>query len=129
MPKVSSTSNKSLFVKFSVKLILSTIILMIALSALSSLIILKLDIDLKYEQYFTYAICAITAFLTSYITLSDFKNNYLLVSVISVLPLTLFSFINGIVNKTAFYMILIKIAVELISAMLSAITKILRKRR
>lgn len=129
MPKVSSTANKSLFIKFSAKSILSTIIFMLILSALSSLIIFKLDIDLKYEQYFTYVICAITAFITAYISLSDFKNNYLLVSVISVLPLTLFSLINGIVNKTAFYLLLIKIVVELISAMLSAITKILRKRR
>ena len=129
MPKVSSTANKSLFIKFSAKSILSTIIFMLTLSALSSLIIFKLDVDLKYEQYFTYVICAITAFITAYISLSDFKNNYLLVSVISVLPLSLFSLINGIVNKTAFYLLLIKIVVELISAMLSAITKILRKRR
>lgn len=129
MPKISSTANKSLFIKFAVKSILSTVILILALSALSSLIILKLDIDMKYEQYFAYIICALTSFVTSYISLSDFKNNYLLVSVISILPLILFSFVNGVINKTSFLLILAKIGIEILSALLSAVTKILRKRR
>lgn len=129
MPKISSTANKSLFIKFLFKSVLTAIILIPALTALSTFIILKLDIDMKYEQYFSYVICALTAFAVSYISLSDFKNNYLLVSVISILPLMLFSIINGIINKTSFLMLLTKIGIEILSALLAAVTKILRKRR
>lgn len=129
MPKISSTANKSLFIKFALKSILSTAVLMLSLCALSSVIFLKLDLDLKYQEYFAYVICGVVSFITSYISLSDFKNNYLLVSIISVVPLILFSLINGIVNRTSFLLILAKLGIEIILAMLSAVTRILRKRR
>ena len=129
MPKISSTANKSLFIKFALKSILSTAVLMLSLCALSSVIFLKLDLDLKYQEYFAYIICGVVSFITSYISLSDFKNNYLLVSIISVVPLILFSLINGIVNRTSFLLILSKLGIEIILAMLSAVTRILRKRR
>lgn len=129
MPKISSTANKSLFVKLALKSILSTIIFILLFSILSTLLLLKLDLDLKYGEYFAYVICGLTAFITSYISLTDFKNNYVLVSIISISPLLLLSLINGIVNKTSFLLILLKIGIEIVLAILAAVTKILRKRR
>lgn len=129
MPKISTTNNKSLFLKFAVKSILISFLSVALLSAIASSVILKLDIDLDCLNYLSLAICGISAFITPIFTNNDFKNNFLLLSIISILPLILFSFINGIISKNTFIFILIKIAVEIAMAVLSAIIKTLRKRR
>lgn len=129
MPKISTTNNKSLFFKFTVKSIMISFLSVALLSVTVSAVILKLDIDLDCLNYISIAICGVTAFITPLFTNSDFKNNFLLLSIVSILPLILFSFINGIVHKNAFIFIIIKIAVEIVMAVFSAIIKTIRKRR
>lgn len=129
MPKISATNNKSLFIKFAIKSLLSSALSVVLLSLLSSAVFLKLDIDLKYAEYVSFAICAAASFVTAYACMMDFKSNYLLMSVLSSSILVIFTIINSVVNKNSLAMTIIRIAVILLSAILAALFKTVRKRR
>ena len=129
MPKISATNNKSLFIKFVIKSLLSSALSVVLLSLLSSAVFLKLDIDLKYAEYVSFAICAAASFVTAYACIMDFKSNYLLMSVLSSSILVIFTIINSVVNKNSLAMTIIRIAVILLSAILAALFKTVRKRR
>lgn len=129
MPKISATNNKSLFIKFAIKSLLSSALSVVLLSFLSSAVFLKLDIDLKYAEYVSFAICAAASFVTAYACMMDFKSNYLLMSVLSSSILVIFTIINSVVNKNSLAMTIIRIAVILLSAILAALFKTVRKRR
>ena len=128
MPKISATNNKSLFIKFAIKSLLSSALSVVLLSLLSSAVFLKLDIDLKYAEYVSFAICAATSFVTAYTCMMDFKSNYLLMSVLSSSILVIFTIINSVVNKNSLAMTIIRIVVILLSAILAALFKTVRKR-
>lgn len=129
MPKISATNNKSLFIKFAIKSLLSSALSVVLLSLLSSAVFLKLDIDLKYAEYVSFVICAAASFVTAYACMMDFKSNYLLMSVMSSSILVIFTIINSVVNKNSLAMTIIRIAVILLSAILAALFKTVRKRR
>ncbi|MCM1285616.1 MAG: hypothetical protein NC213_02350 [Acetobacter sp.] len=129
MPKISATNNKSLFLKFTLKSILISYLFVALLSVIASYVILKLDLDLSCLNYTSIAVCVVSAFATPLFTNSDFKNNFLLLSILSILPLILFSIINSIINRNSFIFTLIKVALEIAMAVFSAIIKTIRKRR
>lgn len=129
MPKISATNNKSLFIKFAIKSLLSSALSIVLLSLLYSAVFLKFDIDLKYAEYVSFVICAATSFVTAYACIMDFKSNYLLMSVLSSSILVIFTIINSVVNKNSLAMTIIRIVVILLSAILAALFKTVRKRR
>lgn len=130
MPKITSSNTKGLFIAYLVKIILSTVLSLFIFSSLFSFVTLKLDLDLKIIEYFSVAICAISSLIISYISISGFKNNYLLLSVISVMPLAIFSIINFCVNKQGgFAFEIIKIAVIFVFSICVAVFKSTRKTR
>lgn len=130
MPKITTSNTKGLFIAYLIKIILSTVISLFIFSSIFSFVTLKLDLDLKVIEYFSVAICAISSLIISYISISGFKNNYLILSVISVMPLVIFSIINFCVNKQGgFAFEIVKIAVIFVFSICVAVFKSTRKTR
>lgn len=130
MPKITTSNTKGLFIAYLIKIILSTVLSLFIFSSIFSFVTLKFDLDLKVIEYFSVAICAISSLIISYISISGFKNNYLLLSVISVMPLVIFSIINFCVNKQGgFAFEIVKIAVIFVFSICVAVFKSTRKTR
>lgn len=98
MRKISIKSTNGLIVKYIIKVFAISFLSVFLLSMLSSYLIYKFDLDLSYIEYVCIAVVIISAFLISYFSVGGFKNNYMPLSLISVLPLTLFTVINFIIN-------------------------------
>ena len=129
MPKITSSNTKSLFVSYIVKIIISSVISIFVLATVFSFITLKLDLDLKALEYFSVAICALSSVIISYVSISGFKNNFLLLSLLSVFPLAVFSINFCVSGQGSFAFELVKIAVIFVFAMCVAIFKSSRKSR
>lgn len=110
MPKISATSSKGLFLTYFIKIVISSIASVMLFNSISSAIILKLDLDLSVAGYVSIAVCLLSSIIISIISISGFKNNFLLLSVISVVPFAIFVFINFLVNKSNSIYFIIKLA-------------------
>ena len=129
MPKINAGNAKGLLVKFAVKIIASSVFSIIILNSLCSFIILKLDLDLNILPYVGTAVCIICAVIISFISTTGFKNNFLMLSMISVLPLLIFTIINFCINKTGAVFIVVRIIGILIGAFAVSVTKSSKKSR
>ena len=114
MKKISSSGANGLLIKFIVKSVLLTFIALSLLSLLISFAFNKLDLDLKYLEYASYAVNILTTIPVSYLCTKSFKNNGFLMGMLSSIPLIIYSFINLIVNGNNIIHFLIKLAVVLI---------------
>lgn len=114
MKKISSSGANGLLVKFIVKSVLFTIIALSFFSLLISFVFNKLDLDLKYLEYASYAVNTLTAIPVSYLCTKSFKNNGFLMGMLSTLPLIIYSFVNLIINGNNIIHFVIKLAVVLI---------------
>ena len=128
MPKISATSSKGLFLTYFIKIVISSIASVMLSNSISSAIILKLDLDLSVAGYVSIAVCLLSSIIISIISISGFKNNFLLLSVISVVPFALFVFINFLVNKSNSIYFIIKLALIFAVAIIVALIKSSRKR-
>ena len=128
MPKISATSSKGLFLTYFIKIVISSIASVMLFNSISSAIILKLDLDLSVAGYVSIAVCLLSSLIISIISISGFKNNFLLLSVISVVPFALFVFINFLVNKSNSIYFIIKLALIFAVAIIVALIKSSRKR-
>lgn len=129
MPKINAGNAKGLLVKFAVKIIASTVFSIIILNSLCSFIILKLDLDLNILPYVGTAVCITCAVIISFISTTGFKNNFLMLSMISVLPLLIFTVINFCINKTGAVFIVVRIIGILIGAFAVSVIKSSKKSR
>lgn len=129
MPKITTNNAGGLLVKYAVKIIVSTLLSILILSAACSFTVLKFDIDLTSLQYIGTVICIISSLIISFVSLAGFKNNYLVLSMISVLPLLIYTIVNFCINKTDTVFIIIKIAGIIISAFAVSIIKSSKKSR
>lgn len=120
---------KASLVKYVVRIVLGTALSIFVLTAAISYIVLKLDIDLSVLKYVGVAVCIISAVIISFISTSGFKNNYLALSAISVLPLIAFCVINGCVNKSSALLILIKVVGIIAAAFVVSIIRSGRRAR
>ena len=127
MPKISSTENKAMIIKFCLKCVITTLLSVLLLSIISSFLFLKLDLDLSYATYFAYAIVSLTSFITSIISLISIKHNYILVSLISGIPFLMFIVINGIINSRSIIDIGLKIILFVIFSTAAAVIKSIRR--
>ncbi|MGN0522019.1 MAG: hypothetical protein ACI4IQ_05215, partial [Eubacterium sp.] len=116
MPKIYADNTKKLIIKYIAKIIISTVLSIILLNSIFSFIFLKLDIDLKYSEYIGIIVCIISSVIISFISTTGFKNNFLLLNILSVLPLLIFVIINFCINGSNNAIIIIKIAAILITA-------------
>lgn len=129
MPKITSSNTKPLFIKYAVRIVVSTVLSLFLFSAISSFAVLKLDISIDILPYVAAGISILSAILISSISTSGFKNNYLTLSLISILPLLALSIINFCFHRTSSFVIIIKIAGILISAVIVALIKSGKKSR
>ncbi len=128
MPKISATSSKGLFLTYFIKIVISSIASVMLFNSISSAIILKLDLDLSVAGYVSIAVCLLSSIIISITSISGFKNNFLLLSVISVVPFAVFVFINFLVNKSNSIYFIIKLALIFAVAIIVALIKSSRKR-
>lgn len=128
MPKISATNSKGLFLTYFIKIVISSAISVLLLNSISSAIILKFDFKLSVAGYISIAICLLSAIIISLVSISGFKNNFLLLSVISVTPFAIFIFINFLVNKSNSLYFIIKLVLIFIVAIIVALIKSSRKR-
>lgn len=128
MPKISATNSKGLFLTYFIKITISSIVSILLFNLVSSAIVLKLDLDLSVAGYISIAVCLLSSIIISFVSISGFKNNFLLLSVISVVPFAVFVFINFLVNKSNSIYFIIKLALIFVSAIIIALIKSSRKR-
>ena len=116
MKKISSSGATGLLIKFIIKAVILTAISVMFFSWLVLFIIFKLDLDIKYLEYASYAVNILSSVIISYISVKSFKNNGFVMGMLSAVPLIIFSFINLIVNGNNIVHFLVKLlAVLLIS--------------
>lgn len=111
MPKISSFNANKVIVKFVVKSFLISVFSVAFMSAIFSLAVLKFDLDLAYCKYGGYIICTVSSFIVPYICLKPFKNNISILSLISIIPLVLFSLANYIFFNKQFVQLFISLAI------------------
>lgn len=128
MPKISATDSKGLLVKYLIKIICSSILSIALLSSITSFIVLKLDLDLSIIGVISTVITIISAVIVSFISITQFKNNLLMLSCISVTPLAIFVFINYLVNNTNPIILIVKLLCIFLSAIIVSFIKSARKR-
>lgn len=128
MPKISATNSKGLFITYFIKIALSTVLSIAVINSAASLIFLKMDIDLSAGKYVGIAAAVITSVIVSLISTTGFKNNFLLLSAISVIPLALFIFVNMLINHTDSTICIIKLVCVFASAITVSFIKSAKKR-
>lgn len=129
MPKITSSNTKNLFVKYALRIIISSLLSIFLFCSVFSFLLLKLDIDLSALQYIGTAICIVSSFVISYVSTLGFKNNFLVLSLISVLPLLIFSVVNFCVSKSNAVFIIVKIAGIIICSVIVSLIKSGKKLR
>ena len=127
MLKISSSNAKNIIIIYSLKVIASTVLFITLLSILFSFVILKLDLPLDYCKYFSVVTCSLSSFFISYISIGSFKNNQLALSVISVVPLILFSVINYFIHGDNIALIFVKIILIVLLAFSAAYIRVKKK--
>lgn len=128
MPKISATNSKGLFISYFIKIILSTVISIIVINAFASVLFLKMDISLSASKYVGIAAAVITSITVSFISTTGFKNNFLLLSIISVIPFALFIFINMLANHTDSTIGIIKLLSVFVCSVAVSFVKSAKKR-
>lgn len=128
MPKISATNSKGLFLIYFIKMLLSSILSVLLFNVIASAIILNLDLNLSCVNYISIAVCFLASIIISIISISGFKNNFLLLSVISVIPFAIYIFINFMINNSSSLYFIIKIVLIFASAIAVALIKSAKKR-
>lgn len=128
MPKISATNSKGLFLTYFIKIVISSIASVLIFSSISSAILLKLDLDVSTAGYVSIAVSFLSAIIISLVSINGFKNNFLLLSVISVAPFAVFVFINFLINKSSSLHFIIKLVLIFVTAIVVALIKSSRKR-
>lgn len=130
MHKITSSGNThTLLIKFAVKIVLSTVFSILLLNSVCSFIVLKLDIDLNLLPYLGTGICIVSSFLISFISTSEFKNNFLVLSMMSVLPLLVYTVVNFCVSRTGTVFIIVKLAGVIVCALAVSLIRSGKKSR
>lgn len=114
MRKISFINSKGLFVNFLIKIILLSLFSVAVLSALFSFIALKIDLDVQYFPYISIIIIGISSAIISFFSVKSFKNNGLVIGILSVLPLIIYSFVNYLIYKNNISYFFIKLVIAIV---------------
>lgn len=122
--KISTLNAKGIIAGFIIKDIILSVIAVALFTAIFSFAVYKLDCDLKYCRTAGYAVLALSSFIISYFSAKGIKSNIMTASIISVLPLIIFSVINSVILKksipSATASVIIIILVSVISSIINA---------
>ena len=129
MPKISSTDNKRIILSFIFRVLVLSAASLLLINSLFSFLYLKLDLDLQSAKYLSFATVSLCSVMISFGSLLGYKQNYMLLSLLSIIPLSLFIIINTIVNRESFLYFCIKIILIVIFSVCIAILKSVRKNR
>lgn len=100
-----------LLIKFFIKSILITVLCAVILGSGFAEVLYKGDISLDYVNVVSVIIIVVTAVLTAFFSVSGFKNNGLLLGIISEFPLLIICTINLIFSHSGFIYYVIKLLI------------------
>jgi putative membrane protein (TIGR04086 family) len=123
MKKLKTVKTDKLILKFTLKSIISSIVSILLLSLLFSEIIYKLDLDLSSSDLFAVIICALSSLIVSFVSVFGFKNNGLLMGVISQAPILLMLLYNLLFNDNSILLFLIKLIIIIVIGGLTGIMR------
>ncbi len=118
MKKLSTNNVDNLILKFCVKVIISSVISILLFSYIAGKIVFMLDLDLELSKYISVVICVLCASVISFVSVSGFKNNGVLLGLISQIPLVFYSLINLIFNGNYVLFFVIKTILVVLFGML-----------
>lgn len=108
-----------LLLGYVIKVIITSILSILCLSSICSYVVLRLDIDLSILSTISIICVSISSFIVSLVSTHSFKNNTILMSYISILPLVVFSLINVIGGQNKITIFLIKLCLVILLSTLS----------
>ena len=121
MKKFASSSTNKLLIKYSVKVVIITVISLLLFSLLFSWLVYKFDLELDYNNLFSIITVFLSSASISFISVYSIKNNGALMGVLSQLLLIVFCVINLIINENSFLLFLIKAVISLATGALFGI--------
>ncbi len=116
---MKKSNTNSLITSYIIKILISTLSSLFATVSISSYVVLKLDLDLKYCNTISIICACICSFVISFVSTFSFKNNGLLMGLMSICPLILYSFFTFLFGNNTIVLFLIKLVLCII---ISAIT-------
>lgn len=108
-----------LLLGYVIKVIITSILSILCLSSIFSYVVLRFDVDLSVLSTISIICLSLSSFIVSLISTHSFKNNTILMSYISVMPLVLFSLINVISGQNELSIFLIKLCIMILLSTLS----------
>ncbi len=109
MRKISVSSSKGLLLNYSIRIIILSLVSILATTAIFSFISLKLDLNESYFKYISIICVSLSSIIVSYFSVKPFKNNGFVLGLISTIPMIVYSLINLLVFKGNIVFFLIKL--------------------
>ena len=113
---------------FIIKSVFLSVVIVAFLTAILSKVVLAFDLDNSYCAYLGFFILFITAVAVGFLSTVKFKNNLILMSVLSNLPILILSVINSIVNKS-FVQFCISVVIIAFGSVLASVFNAKRTRK
>lgn len=112
--------SKGVLMPFILKSIIINIVSSVVMLLIFSTLIYKLDLGDEYYKIFAFVSVGITSFLTSLIAVKGYKNNILVMSILSNIILIVISVVNSIINADGISL-LINIVITVLCSFLTSI--------
>lgn len=98
----------NILLKFIIKSVLSSFISVALLSYCASYIVYKYDLDLSILNTISIIICSLSSIIISFVSTLGFKNNGLLMGILSIIPLFLYTCFTFAFGENTFIYFCIK---------------------
>ena len=112
--------SKGVLMPFILKSIIINIVSLVVMLLIFSTLIYKLDLGDEYYKIFAFVSVGVTSFLTSLIAVKGYKNNILVMSILSNIILIVISIANSIINADGISL-LINIVITVLCSFLTSI--------
>lgn len=112
--------SKGVLMPFILKSIIINIVSSVVMLLIFSTLIYKLDLGDEYYKIFAFVSVGVTSFLTSLIAVKGYKNNILVMSILSNIILIVISIFNSIINADGISL-LINIVITVLCSFLTSI--------
>lgn len=112
--------SKGVLMPFILKSIIINILSSVVMLLIFSILIYKLDLGDEYYKIFAFVSVGVTSFLTSLIAVKGYKNNILVMSILSNIILIVISIANSIINADGISL-LINIVITVLCSFLTSI--------
>ena len=112
--------SKGVLMPFILKSIIINIVSSVVMLLIFSTLIYKLDLGDEYYKIFAFVSVGVTSFLTSLFAVKGYKNNILVMSILSNIILIVISIVNSIINADGISL-LINIVITVLCSFLTSI--------